>query len=470
MRTRTDGPSSAPPRLGPLLAAALAASLAAACPRALPAEREFALGGAVATPDGVIEHGTVLISGDRIEAAGALPAPAGIPVVETGGIIFPGLIDLHNHLTWNVFPRWNSGLTFPNRYEWQQLPAYLKALADPHASLVLAGEGPAMARYAEVKAIAGGATSLAGLYPEDLGPGFAPPYRGMMRMLDIGSGFYPDGTPDPVRYKVFPLVLGEAEAAEIRDGLVSHRIHSLLIHLCEGSPRDASSMLEYRILKARGLLLPGVSLIHGVALHEEQFAEMAALGVGLVWSPRSNMELYGATADVAAAKRAKVRIALAPDWSPTGSDGMLEELAFAASLEAAKSRPTFSDEELVAMATRVPAELTGDGGRIGSLRAGLYADILVIRGAGGSAASALVHARPADVLMVMVGGRPRYGQKALVEAVAPELPWSPVLVGGTPKVVSLPADPGLGDWRALTSGLDAAMRRAGTRLGPLVSE
>ncbi len=57
---------------------------------------------------------------------------------------------------------------------------------------------------------------------------------------------------------------------------------------------------------------------------------MAAHGVNLIWSPRSNLELYGSTADVAAAKAAHVKIALAPDWSPTGSDGLLAELNYAA--------------------------------------------------------------------------------------------------------------------------------------------
>jgi hypothetical protein len=457
------------PGLAPLRAA-FTLALAAACAGAQPAGPVFALRGTVVTPEGALPHGTVLVSGERIEAVGMLNVAAGIPVIETGGIIFPGLIDLHNHLTWNVFPRWNSGLKFPNRYEWQILPAYLKALADPHAAMIGKGLGPAMARYAEVKAIAGGATSLAGLYPEDLGPAFAPPYRGMMRMLDVGSGFYPDGTRDPVRYQVFPLVLGESDAEEIRTGLRTHRIHSLLIHLAEGSPRDASSMMEYRILKARGLLLPGVTLIHGVALHEEQFGEMAKLGVGLVWSPRSNFELYGATADVAAAKRAGVRIAIAPDWSPTGSDGMLEELAYAAALEASLPAPVFSDAELVRMATSVPAALTGDGGRIGAVTQGLYADLLVIAQAGASPESALVHARPQDVLMVMVGGRPRYGRKALVESVAPGQAWTPLAVAGAPMEVALPADPALGDWQALTAQLDAAMRKLGTRLGPLVPQ
>jgi hypothetical protein len=42
-------------------------------------------------------------------------------------------------------------------------------------------------------------------------------------------------------------------------------------------------------------------------------------GMGLIWSPFSNLLLYGETANIASAKSAKVTIALGSDWTPTGS-------------------------------------------------------------------------------------------------------------------------------------------------------
>ena len=65
----------------------------------------LALTGTLVTRDGAIEHGTVVLQDGRIVAVGAVvQLPAGTRVVATGGVIAPGLIDLHNHLTWNVFP------------------------------------------------------------------------------------------------------------------------------------------------------------------------------------------------------------------------------------------------------------------------------------------------------------------------------------------------------------------------------
>ena len=49
----------------------------------------------------------------------------------------------------------------------------------------------------------------------------------------------------------------------------------------------------------------------------------------MVWSPFSNLLLYGGTADVARARQEGVLMALGPDWSPTGSKNLLAELKVA---------------------------------------------------------------------------------------------------------------------------------------------
>ena len=419
-------------------------------------------------PDGVIEDGAVGISGQKIEWVGPWEAqPPGTHVVETQGTIYPGLIDLHNHLTWNVFPRWRAGRLFPNRYEWQQFPPYLKALADPQQALVKKGLGTRMARYAEVKALAGGATSLAGLYAGDLPPGTASSYHQMMRMIDLNSGFYPPGVPEKVSYHVFPLLMIEPVAAKMRSDLKSGEVNCLLVHVGEGSPVDASSIMEFRLLKARGLLLPGVNIIHGVALHAAEFAEMQGLGIGLVWSPRSNIELYGSTADVGGALAAKVTVAIAPDWSPTGSDGMIDELRYAAAWSAAQPHPPVDDRMLFRMATLNAAKIAKLDDRIGSIRPGLFADLLVLNHRATDAYAALDHATASDVGMVVVSGKAVYGDGALVSKARPSTAWTSVTVGSSTKSVALPSRPLDEDWAHTTSSLEAALEAEGTRLSPL---
>ena len=59
-----------------------------------------------------IEKGCIVSVQDR-----AKPAPtgfAGVTIVETSGTIFPGLIELHNHLSYNTLPLWSP---VPKRFE-----------------------------------------------------------------------------------------------------------------------------------------------------------------------------------------------------------------------------------------------------------------------------------------------------------------------------------------------------------------
>ena len=292
-------------------------------------EKPIALIGTVLTSNGSIDNGTLLIVNGRIAAVGAsVFIPKGAIVLRTNGVISSGLIDLHNHLTWNIFPRWKPIEEFGNRYDWLQKPVFRAFMNSTYQALVEAGLSCAMQRYAEVKAIIHGATSVIGSLLE-------PCNRGLARNLDD------DPMLGKIIYNLFPLESTEAEIKETKESLSSNG--TLFIHIAEGSPNDAASAREFSMLKSRGLLVPGVSLIHAVALGNNDFREMAKTGVGLVWSPRSNFELYGETVNLKAAKENHVITALAPDWSITGSDGLLSELNYAATWNAGLEHPLFDD-------------------------------------------------------------------------------------------------------------------------------
>ncbi len=225
---------------------------------------------------------------------------------------------------------------------------------------------------------------------------------------------------EKLRYEVFPLELDSAVAAGINAALDTQELTAFIVHLAEGKPTDASAAREFRMLAARGFVRPRVSIIHGVAFKQVDFHQMAAKGVGLIWSPRSNLELYGATTDVVTALAEHVKIALAPDWSPTGSNGMLEELKFAGTWNSGQVPPVFTNMEMVRMATKYPAQLAGLGDRIGMLTAGYAADLLVLRRKEPDAYESVVHAGPADVELVIVDGGPVYGNPEAMKNLLPK--------------------------------------------------
>jgi hypothetical protein len=413
----------------------------------------WAMTGTLVTPDTVMEKGIVRIYNRRISNVGGAKSKLGrVCAIKTGGIILPGFIDLHNHLSWNVLPRWIPTQKFNNHTEWQTDPGY-QALSQLRDKLGIANLDCTANLYAEVKALAGGATSSIGsrFFPGQLR--FRPLcLDGLVRNLDYRSALF--GVPKPsflcaLGKKQSPLTIRDAAVNmvdvfgpnapsaqtldHLRCNLTKHRLRSLMVHLAEGKPDDPEAQGEFAKFEKLKLLMPGLAIVHGTALSTADFDAMKAAGAGLVWSPRSNMELYGETTNIVTARRHGLDIAIAPDWSLTGSSGILQELAY--------TRANFSEvsaQELTLMATSAPARIARLEDKIGRLAAGLYADLLVLADRKReSPYESIVTAGPADVLLAVVGGRAVYGDTALMQQLHPAGTLQQISVCGTDKSLDL---------------------------------
>lgn len=433
------------------------------------------LRGTVVTPSEVLVEGLISISGNKIAQVDKFLNQTKT-AVETDSYIFPGLIDLHDHITWNFLPRWRPGVLFNNRYEWQQTTAYKIALDGPHnkvaADHTLACDAD---RFGEIKAIIGGATAVVGGLTATPNTEDNNCIIGLARNLDSYAGFHDSVlNKEKVRYEIFPFEMNLSDSVRVQAGLDSGDLKAFLVHVGEGKPSDAAAAREFRMLSKRGdgFLHSGVSVIHGVSFGKPEFSQMAAKGVGLIWSPRSNIELYGATTDVRSAKEAGVKIALAPDWSPSGSDGMLEELKYAATWNASQVPPVFTDAELAAMATVIPAQLAGVDKQIGALTKGLYADLLMIRRTGIDPYQALLHSNPADVRLVMIGGVPVYGDRDLMDRLLlPGAHLETIDICGKPKALYIEPQKGVAEsqktFKQISEELDSKLRHWGTSVAHL---
>jgi hypothetical protein len=435
----------------------------------------WVLRGKILTPEAAISNGSVVVDGQKIlEVGNDIVPPSTARQISVEGIVLPAFIDLHNHLTWNVFPRWRPARKFSNRYEWQEVPEYDRLLRTPQGRLIREGLGCEANLFAEVRAIIGGAASVVGSFgvpnsPDgnkcidglarnlDLRPEF-PPYSASATTCEGDASGFPPGSLGVVANEVFPFEIAHGRYTYYQCELKNGRLRSVLIHLAEGSQTDASARREFRMLKAQNMLMDGLIVIHGAALTLPDFQHMREKNVGLIWSPRSNDELYGGTANIPAAMQAGVTIAIAPDWSPTGSAGMLQELNYAAS-----KYSYINPEKLVDMATSIPARLARVNDRIGKLEKGLYADILVIRQRGSSPYQAVVTATPADIRLVMISGRPIYGDYDVLEPLVSASKLVRFTVCGTPK--GLDFSDIAHSWNDIHDRLEAALRQYGTSLG-----
>jgi 5-methylthioadenosine/S-adenosylhomocysteine deaminase len=217
----------------------------------------YTLRATLVTPARTIDDGVIRWSGGHIETVASGSATDN--AINVDGVVFPGLIDLHNHLTWNVLPRWTPPHVFSNRYEWLELPDYTRALSGPHYALTAAGLGCVMNRYAEIKALVHGATATVGSLSISAENACI---LGLVRNLDFASGLENQSAVNRERLRnfVFPFELSAEEENAVRNldpvsPPESGKLRAVVMHLAEGT--DAASRREFRMFKQHGYIRKG---------------------------------------------------------------------------------------------------------------------------------------------------------------------------------------------------------------------
>ena len=364
-------------------------------------------------------------------------------------ILSSGFIDLHGHLKYNVIPLWSEARgQFNNRFSWRSLSGYKKNVTAPLNNPLL-GEASnkdslycQTYQYAEIKALAGGVTSVQGIGQDDTCT------KGILaRNVEIESDYgvlsdarasmeivNPDGA---LLYqdKVFPTVLAENKSineittsmlttsgtlnsrqTQFVEGvqkyvsyltrIVSGDIRSLIVHLSEGSSKDQYNKLEYKFAKKLGMAEKGLVIIHGVGMDEKDLVDAASKNISLVWSPFSNLVLYGDTLNAELAIKHNLNITLGSDWTPSGTKNLMDEVKIARRYGQSKGMKSLTDKKLVEMMTINPAKALNLSDRLGRLEEGYLADIVAIRlkSRNTNPYTQIVTALQSDIQFVMVGG------------------------------------------------------------------
>jgi cytosine/adenosine deaminase-related metal-dependent hydrolase len=410
------------------------------------ASPRWALSGRIVTMDAkatVIPRGTVWVKDAVIaaitEAGDAPPAGFdGVTPIPTQGTIFPGLIELHNHTAYNALPLWHVPKRYENRDTWGNTPEYHKLVTAPMKTI---GEDtallPALVRYVEIKALLGGVTTTQGTALFSA-PGIRRYYRGIVRNVEQ--------TGDPLLPEAGSRI-GDAEASQAAAFLAEiERRDCFLLHLSEGTDAAAHSHFEaLHMADGEWAIAPSLAGIHCVALLAADFQTLAQRGASMVWSPFSNLLLYGHTADVAAAKAAgakasPLKIGLGSDWSPSGSKSLFGELkvarVYSQNNGPATGQPLAGDEELVRMASANGAEILRWEKQLGSIENEKRADLLVVAGQDDhNPYLPIFQGDERSVLLVSIDGTPRYGVRAMMSAEGPKT--EKIRVGGEERVLYL---------------------------------
>jgi hypothetical protein len=273
----------------------------------------------------------------------------------------------------------------------------------------------------EAKALGEFRFALSGATATLASGGFSNSAGGILRNLDAAGDMTGLGL-SAVRYVTFPL--GDTNGFQEDSGCGYPEIANQpsgpnAPHVAEGI--DAEARNEFRCLTStagggKDVIDENAAIIHGVGLTPAEVATMAERGTSLIWSPRSNVSLYGDTAPVTLMRRLGVNIALGTDWLPSGSMNMSRELACVIGLNDNNYGGAFSREEIWRMVTVNAARATHADAALGSLEVGRRADIAVFVRQDAGPFSSVVEASSEDVALVLKGGRPLNGNASVVAA------------------------------------------------------
>lgn len=338
---------------------------------------------------------SLTVVGDRV---GRGESPAGAVFDLGRGTLVPGLINAHDHLTFNHYPRLGSP-PYGNVYQWVEdvranwAEAIDRSLALPTHEALLFGA---------LKNLLGGVTTVVHHDPwHDLfADGF--PIRVARTRIVHSLGLERD---------LDRAVHGDADTAGL----------PLNMHLAEGT--DAAAGLEVREAARRELLNARFVGVHLVGIDDEGVQLFRAAGAAAVWCPTSNEYLYGRTMPRALADTG-VDVVLGTDSLLTGEGTLLAELRRARALG-------YLDDGRLARAVGATAarRFALPAPR---LAPGDPADAVLLR-------KPLLEATPRDVGLVLVGGRPRLGDVEFADLFTDAaVPVQPLRIGGTEKLVVAP--------------------------------
>jgi cytosine/adenosine deaminase-related metal-dependent hydrolase len=302
----------------------------------------------------------------------------------SGYLLLPGLINSHDHLEFNLFPRLDCG-THANYVEW--------------AAGVFHPDRPPLDQHLRV--------------PK--------PVRLVWGALkNLLSGVTTVSHHNPYEPKLFNA---EFPVRVVRRFGWAHSLHfspdvgarcrrtppnwPFLVHAAEGT--DAFARSEVARLYEANVLGCRTVLIHAVALDSRAVDLLRQCQTSVVWCPSSNAFTIGRTLD-AEVLRSDLPISLGTDSALTGQGDLIDELQIAKGLGSRTANQLFD------MVTTVAARMLRLENGEGAIREGGIADLIAIPDPQGTPAEALKGMRPE---LVLVGGKVKLLSQRLANRLPP---------------------------------------------------
>ena len=174
-----------------------------------------------------------------------------------------------------------------------------------------------------------------------------------------------------------------------------------IVHLGEGI--DDITAQEFTDLKAMNLLSANTLMIHGIALKESEIKEISQVGASICWCPASNENLIGSHLNIKSCLEQGVNVVLGTDSTLSGSINLLAEMKFSK-----ENFPTVTSSDIFQMVTVNAAKALRLPGQYGTLE-NSSAELLALDKVYEDPFDNLIFAKPENIKLLLHKHKPVLG-------------------------------------------------------------
>ena len=371
-------------------------------------------GTTILNPDKTAEKINILIENGRISFVSAKDM-GGHALFNAGGIISAGLINSHDHLLGNYYPKVGNG-PYENWLPWdndlKSAPVYQERQQIENRDLYLLGA---------YKNLLSGVTTVSDHIPHFV----AEPYYDILPVKAIRNYALAHSIAS------FALAWGDGIESEYKKA-VENDI-PFITHCSEGF--DDETRRDIMTLERLGALGDHTVLVHGIGFSENDMDLIKKKDASVVWCGDSNMFMYNRTADVKKLLEKKINVCIGTDSPMSGGENLLYEMRFDRKVYKKLYGEELTDETIYKMVTVNPAKAF----RLydsGDIREGNIADLVVVRDRGGSYINSVVSAELKDIMLVVINGMPAYGDVEFAPLFDTlNINYQPIVLAGKEKIV-----------------------------------
>lgn len=370
-------------------------------------------------PDETIVPGRLVLYQDSIAAVlpsdGTFEKPIETTIDLGGRLVFPALINAHDHLYDTFWPKFGDQ-PYKNWIEWERAFQASDIYRDRQSLSITDLYGLGM-----FKNVLSGVGLIVDHFPHEVNTTYTG--RGLVSLLEHYYLAHSASAEAPA--------WGHGPAEEMR---LSRGILPFITHCCEGTNGEIHEELES--LKRLGALSQNTILVNGIGLTDADLELVAACKSSLVFCPGSILNRFGVIPPMTKALDLGIEIAIGTDGAVSGSVNLLEDLRLLRKWSDEQFGGRLGPQDLVRMVTQIPAKLFRVDKKYGSIAIGKTANLLVFDDTKQDPFESFLALKPADISLVIHNGALVYGEESMRRACTIDFAnFSEVVVAGRPKLL-----------------------------------